>query len=98
MFTVLYQWSIDPDKQDDFISGWEVITEHYLSNHGALGSRLHQISESSFAAYSQWTSKEARDCAFSLNDAPQQAVDKMRESIIVSLEPIEMSVISDKLK
>lgn len=98
MFTVLYQWSIHHDKHDDFISGWEIITEHYLSNHGALGSRLHQISENTFAAYSQWPCKEARDSAFSLNDVPEQVVEKMQDSIIVSLEPIEMTVISDKFK
>ncbi|MFT6987569.1 MAG: quinol monooxygenase YgiN [Psychromonas sp.] len=97
MYTVLYRWKIHHGKQDAFISGWEVITDHYLANHGALGARLHKISDNNFAAYAQWASKEARDIAFSLNDAPQQAVEKMQESIISSLYPIEMYVISDKL-
>lgn len=98
MYTVLYQWKIHQNKQDDFISSWEVVTDHYLTNHGSLGSRLHKISDNSFIAYSQWPSKQARDIAFNLNDAPQQAIDTMEQSIITTHSPVETAIISDKLK
>ncbi|WP_354625353.1 hypothetical protein [Psychromonas sp. MME2] len=98
MYTVLYRWNIHHHKHDDFIAGWKAVTDHYLTNHGSLGARLHKVSDDSFAAYTQWESKEARDTALNLNDAPQDAVDKMHESIIVSKAPIEMTIISDQLK
>lgn len=98
MYTVLYQWKIHPDKHDDFISSWEIITDHYLKNHGALGSRLHKASDNTFAAYAQWHSKNHRDLAFSSSTAPEHAVKKMTLSIVERLDPIEMLVISDKLE
>lgn len=97
MYTVLYQWNVHHEKHDDFISGWEAVTDHYIANHASLGSKLHKISETSFMAFAQWPSKEARDIAFNLNDAPQSAVDKMQDSIVKTHTPVETSIISDKL-
>ncbi|MDN3556835.1 hypothetical protein [Halomonas maura] len=98
MYTVLYRWIVHPGKEDDFISGWESVTQHFISNHDALGSRLHKVSNNTFAAYAQWSSKEARESAFDANDAPEGAVEKMNQAISERLEPIEMNVILDKLK
>jgi len=98
MYTVLYQWNIHPDKHHNFISAWEAITEHYLVKHGSLGSRLHKLSDNHFIAYSQWHSKQARDTAFDLNDAPKQALDEMEKSILSTLPLVETIMISDKLK
>jgi len=98
MYTVLYQWDIHQDKHDDFVSGWEAVTDHYLAKHNSLGSKLHKISDNRFMAFAQWPSKEIRDIAFNLNDAPQHAVEKMKNSIITSYPPTETTIISDKLK
>lgn len=98
MYTVLYQWDVHHDKHDDFISGWEAITEHYLANHDSLGSKLHKVTDSRFVAIAQWPSKQTRDIAFNLNDAPLDAIEKMKNSIIIALPPTETTVVSDKLK
>ena len=98
MYTVLYQWDVHQDKHDDFISGWEAVTDHYLAKHNSLGSKLHQISDNRFMAFAQWPSKESRDSAFNLNDAPHQAVEKMKNSILTSHSPTETTIILDKLK
>ncbi|WP_379910900.1 antibiotic biosynthesis monooxygenase family protein [Marinobacterium aestuariivivens] len=97
MFTVLYRWIIAPDQAQDFISGWEAVTDHFIEHHGALGSRLHRVADNTFAAYAQWRSREARAAAFAANDAPEAAVEKMNRAIVDRLEPIEMGVVSDRL-
>ncbi len=97
MYTIIYQWEVHSNKCDDFLNAWEVVTEHYLQNHDALGSRLHKAGENFFVAYSQWTNKEARDSAFSKNDAPHEAITIMEDSIKKAHRAIEMDVVSDKL-
>jgi len=98
MYTVLYQWDIHQNKHDEFISGWEAITDHYLEKHNSLGSKLHKISDNRFMAFAQWPSKASRDNAFTLNDAPAAALEKMKGSIITSYPPTETTILSDKLK
>ncbi len=97
MYTVLYQWKVHHDKHSEFIAGWEAVTDHYVVHHNSLGSMLHEISDDNFVAYARWPSKQARDIAFDLNDAPLHALNQMQESIITNLKPVEMSVISNKL-
>ncbi|WP_019612881.1 hypothetical protein [Psychromonas ossibalaenae] len=97
MYTIIYQWEVHSHKCDEFLNAWEAVTEHYMENHNALGSRLHKAGENYFVAYSQWLNKEARDAAFSKNDAPQEAITTMEDSIINTHRAIEMDVLSDKL-
>ncbi|USD39392.1 antibiotic biosynthesis monooxygenase [Ferrimonas sp. SCSIO 43195] len=98
MYTVLYQWKIRSGKQQEFMSAWEEVTDYYLKNHEALGSRLHQIDDHSFAAYAQWASKADRDKAFASVDSPDSAIERMRACVVDRLDPIEMVMILDKLK
>jgi len=97
MYTVIYQWEIQTGKYDDFVCAWEAVTEHYSQHYNALGARLHKVNENHFVAYAQWPTKEARDLAFSLDDAPQQAAEIMQDSIIHIHPAIEMEMLSDKL-
>lgn len=98
MYTVLYRWKLDETKLDQFIKAWEIVTRHYLLNHGALGSRLHKTEKGDYAAYAQWPTKADREKAFSADNAPHDAVKKMQEAILERFTPIEMYVLSDLLK
>ena len=98
MYSVLYQWEIVNGKRDEFVSAWEIITEHYLTHHCALGSRLHHVKGDTFAAYAQWPSKQHRNDAFAASDAPTEAINRMQACVMSRLDPIEMSIVSDKLK
>lgn len=98
MYCVLYQWEIASGKRDEFVAAWEIITEHYLAHHGALGSRLHHVKGGTFVAYAQWSSAQHRNHAFAANDGPTEAINLMQACVMRRLEPIEMSIVSDKLK
>ena len=42
MFIVLYRWRIKPNYEKQFVESWSEITEYFVKNFGAPGSRLHR--------------------------------------------------------
>ncbi|WP_166738797.1 antibiotic biosynthesis monooxygenase [Psychromonas algarum] len=98
MYTVLYQWKIKEDKKDEFIASWNIVTDHYVNKHGQIGSRLHEITDNTFAAYAQWESEDKRNKAFALDDVEPEVLSVMESCIVKTLKPIEMHIVSDKLK
>lgn len=97
MDTVLYQWKIEPIEHDEFIDAWEAITEHFITYHSGLGSRLRHVKDNLFTAYAQWPCKLQCDSALAANNAPADVFQSMPSCITERLLPIEMSVVSDKL-
>lgn len=97
MFTVLYSWKIKSGFEEQFIAGWEEITEYHLENSDSLGSRLLRGNDGKFYAYAQWKSNEQRIKAFK-NSPELIGGEKMREAVEKRFEPIEFETLSDFLK
>jgi len=80
MFIVLYRWRIKPNYEKQFVESWSEITEYFVKNFGALGSRLHRGDDGIWYAYAQWLSAQQRKQAFeNIPEFPARA--KMRKRI-----------------
>lgn len=95
-FTILYRWRIRAGREEAFTKAWEAITLFHLGQSGSHGSRLHVGEDGIWYAYAQWPSAEARQNALSGN-APEEAVNVMRDAIEERLPEIILSIASDHL-
>lgn len=96
MFAVIYRWRIKPEFENQFVECWSEITEYYMKNFGALGSRLHRGSDGLWCAYAQWKTSDERECAFQ-NMPEMPAREKMKEAIEESFPEIRLEIIADFL-
>lgn len=97
MIAILYSWRIKPEKEPQFIESWSQITEFLRQHRGSLGSRLHRGNDGLFYGYAQWKSDEERQNAFQNSDQINDAVEKMRDSIIEKFPEIMLEPIADFL-
>lgn len=96
MFIVLYRWRIKPEKEKQFIEGWEEVTAYFRENWDSLGSRLHRGNDGVFYAYAQWKSENDRENAFN-NAVKLESLEKMSEAIEERFEPIILEMLADYL-
>jgi heme-degrading monooxygenase HmoA len=99
MFAVIYRFAIHPEKEKEFLSAWEGLTDLIYKHEGSLGSRLHQQDAVNYIAYAQWpdknTWKEAGD------KLPKEANifrDRMKESCSKIETLYELQMINDMLQ
>ena len=83
--------------EEQLIENWSKVTEYYLKEFDALGSRLHIGKDGIWYAYAQWRSAEQREQAF-LERENLEVREKMREAIEEFLPEIILEPISDYLK
>lgn len=98
MFAVLYQFDILPDKKDQFIENWQLMTDLIHQFEGGLGSRLHYLDEATYIAYAQWPSLEKWEN--SGNNLPAEAEQiraKMREACTKVTQLYHLQVVNDRL-
>ena len=96
MIAILYRWRIKPQFEQQFIESWSEITEYYLKNFGALGSRLHKGNDGLWYAYAQWKSFEDRELAFQIKPN-LNSVEIMKEAIGESFPEILLEIKADFL-
>lgn len=56
IFCVVYEFIVNKSDEKRFVQLWRDLTIEVRDNHGALGSRLHRVSDESthWIAYAQW--------------------------------------------
>lgn len=96
MFIVLYRWRTKEGMEDQLIENWSKVTQYYMENFGALGSRLHRGSDGIWYAYAQWKSGKQREKAIA-ERANHDAREKMQEAIEEFLPEIVLEPIADFL-
>ena len=95
-FAVLYRWRLHPGTEESFIQAWSR-TSDLLRQRGSLGSRLHRGADGIWYSYAQWPSAQARDDAFALGSADQEASDVMQAAISERLPEIVLTPVADYL-
>lgn len=63
MITYLYRWRLKPEKMEQFVDGWTLVTQNLLKA-GSLGSRLLVGSDGLYYGYAHWPDQQARLEAF----------------------------------
>jgi quinol monooxygenase YgiN len=95
-FAVIYRWRLKPGKEQQFVQAWSRMTEAYVRNCGALGSRLHRGPDSVWYAYAQWPDAAARERAFARNEE-SEARGLMDEAIAEKFPAIVLEPVADYL-
>lgn len=58
MFSVIYQWRVDPINANEFLTVWAELTTLIKEEYGGWGSRMHMEGDRWFA-YAQWPTEDA---------------------------------------
>ncbi len=96
MITFSYRWRVKSELAAQFVENWSIVTEHYGTNCGSLGSRLHCGSDGFYYGYAQWPSLEVREKAFQ-DERAKAAYATMQEAVEESFPDVRMEVLSDFL-
>ena len=96
-FAVLYRWRLRQGLEPAFQEAWARVTEAYLEQRGALGSRLHRSDDGLWVAYAQWPNRAAWERAQQASAVDVEAAQRMAEAIEESLEPILLHPCADYL-
>jgi hypothetical protein len=95
-FAVIYRWRLVPGKESQFVDAWSRVTNCYVRNRGALGSRLHRGPEGIWYAYAQWPDVATRERAFAEGDEPAARA-LMEEAIAERFPAIALEPVADYL-
>jgi len=99
MYVVLYSFKVKPKQIENFIEGWQGLTNLIYQYEGSLGSRLHKKEPLEYIAYAQWPSKNKFEN--SGKNLPEEA-NYYRNLMRESCETIEvlqkLEVVEDLLK
>jgi heme-degrading monooxygenase HmoA len=98
MFTPIYRFVVKAQKKQEFREAWHELTKLIIEHEGALGSRLHKLSENEFIAYAQWPTKEKwEQSGQKLPPKAHQQRARMHEACEVIQTIYEMEVVEDLL-
>jgi hypothetical protein len=96
-FAVIYRWRIHNGMEEQFQQAWATVTELFIAERGALGSRLHQVEDGTWIAYAQWPTRQAWEQSRGLGPADPVTSGLMTESIEEIFEPILLDPVRDYL-
>ena len=95
MFNVIYRWKLHPGKEAQFEKAWAEATHLIRSHRGGLGSRLHRCADGTFLAYAQWPDQAAWERSSGVPLPENQAMAQMKDAIVSSEVPIQMTLLQD---
>lgn len=95
MFHVLYRWQLKPGSEQRFQEGWSEIVHRNVNKFGAYGSQLSRCSDGWWRSMSYWPSEEHWHKALRIDDAEQEARQKMLSAIVRQEEPVTMTPVLD---
>ncbi len=99
MLAILYKFNVKPDQEQEFIKAWKELTEFIYEHRNSLGSRLHEVNESTFIAYAQWPDKSNfHDQSKKLPSEAELSKTKMYECCENIETLYEMEVVEDLFK
>lgn len=100
MFTVMYEFVIKKDMDNEFRKAWIEHTDFVYVHRGSLGSRLHTTgTDSTYVAYAQWPNRalwaETSERYF---ESPPDTLLEMKKYVVSSTVLRELDVCDDLLK
>ncbi len=99
MFAVIYSFTIEPERIEQFIASWKEMTQLIKKYEGGLGSRLHKKSETEFIAYAQWPSEEKwKNAGKNLPKEAELVSQSIRECCVESETLFKMEMVEDLLE
>ena len=63
MFATLFEWTLLPEREDEFTSAWEEATRE-LKDLGSEGSALFRSEAGHLVGFARWPDRATRDAAF----------------------------------
>lgn len=97
MFNVIYRWKLQPGKEDQFQKAWAEATALIRTHRGGLGSRLHRCTDGTYLAYAQWPDQKTWERSSNVPLPQSSAMDQMKDAIVSSEAPVQMSLLMDLL-
>ncbi len=99
MKAIIYQFTVKPNRDQDFINYWKIMTEYIYEFEGSLGSRLHKMTEQIYVAYALWPDQNT--WLDSGKNPPPKALEirsHMRDCCEAIEKRYELEVVEDLLK
>jgi len=97
MFTVVYEFRVNPGLEEVFHLHWRDVTRLIQEERKSLGSRLHRSKDGSFIAYAQWPSREMWSNPPVSSPALAKAVEQMNACLNHFEIKLELEVVDDLL-
>ena len=102
MYVVLYSFKVKPKQVENFIEGWQGLTNLIYQFEGSLGSRLHKKETLEYIAYAQWPNKNKFESSGgNLPEKANEFRDLMRSSCskieVISKVEVVKDLLADKL-
>ena len=102
MFCVVYEFKINKDLKDQFLTSWSDFTEAIYRLNGSLGSRIHSTENPEiYIAYAQWPSEKVFNNMTHLqsySSEEQLARKNMSEATLEIKILHKLNVVSDQLR
>lgn len=83
--------------EKQFQEAWAAVTETFMAERRALGSRLHRDDDGYWVAYAQWPSRRAWEQSGELGPADAEVSAAMAEAIEESFAPVALVPVADYL-
>lgn len=96
-FAVIYRWRLRRGMEQQFQEAWATVTETFMAERRALGSRLHRDDDGDWVAYAQWPSRQAWEVSSEVGPADEEVSASMAEAIEKSYPPIPLDPVQDYL-
>lgn len=110
MFCVIYQFKLQLNQVEKYKRCWNIITDYFIEQRGALGSSLHESSNNLWIAYSRWPDKKTRDASWPCDNKSDETLPKVVNNALLTIQmiykdnieleqydEITMQLVSDKL-
>ena len=96
-FAVIYRWRVRRGMEKQFQEAWAAVTETFMAERRALGSRLHRDADGCWVAYAQWPSRRAWEQSRELGPADPKVSAAMAAAIEESFAPVLLDPVQDLL-
>jgi len=97
-FCVIYRWALVPEKEQQFVSAWQSMTDEIRTHAGGLGSRLHKADDGTWVAYAQWPDRGTWERADVTTEPAKAAGEQMAAAVMKRYDPILLEPVADLLE
>jgi heme-degrading monooxygenase HmoA len=98
MFAVIYRWEVVPEREEQFVAGWQRCSTRIREQFASYGSRLHRTDGGLYVSYGRWPTAEAREPYRAQLDFDPESFHMMRDAIARELPETRMTIIGDLLE
>jgi hypothetical protein len=92
VFATLFEWTLQPDREDDFTSAWEEATRE-LRTLGSEGSALFRADDGRLVGVARWPDRATRDAAF--EQSGKLAFERMADCLAAPTRRVDLHEVSN---